>query len=72
MLLCKLHNEVFAVAETRINTKCSLTVCEGVSYSLTSSTSSLIVPSLYVRVYRVPENIAFSSCGSLTVCEGVS
>ena len=31
MLLCKLHNEVFAVAETRINTKCSLTVCEGVS-----------------------------------------
>ena len=44
MLLCKLHNEVFAVAETRINTKCSLTVCEGVSVRLVSSKSSHSFP----------------------------
>ena len=29
--LCKLHNEVFEVAETRINTECFLPVWEGVS-----------------------------------------
>ena len=29
--LCKLHNEVFEVAETRINTECFLPVREGVS-----------------------------------------
>ena len=44
MLLCKLHNEVFAVAETRINTKCSLTVCEGVSLSRTDYKKNLTFP----------------------------
>ena len=29
--LCKLHNEVFEVAETRINTECFLPIREGVS-----------------------------------------
>lgn len=29
--LCNLRNEVFVVTETRINTKDSLTVCEGIS-----------------------------------------
>ena len=29
--LCNLHNEVFEAAESRINTECSLTICEGVS-----------------------------------------
>lgn len=28
--LCNLHNEVFEVAETRINTECSLTASEGI------------------------------------------
>ena len=32
--LCKLHNEVFGGAETRINTECFLPVWEGVSYLL--------------------------------------
>ena len=30
--LCKLHNEVFEVAESRINTECFLPTWEGVSY----------------------------------------
>ena len=30
-LLCKLHNEVFEAAETRINTKCPLIIREGIS-----------------------------------------
>ena len=29
--LCNLHNEVFEAAESRINTECSLIICEGVS-----------------------------------------
>ena len=29
--LCKLHNEVFEAAESRINTECSLIICEGIS-----------------------------------------
>ena len=32
--MCKLHNEVFEVAETRINTECFLPVWEGVSGEL--------------------------------------
>ena len=44
MLLCKLHNEVFAVAETRINTKCSLTVCEGVSGNQYGNVPSAMFP----------------------------
>ena len=30
--LCNLHNEVFEAAESRINTECSLTIREGISY----------------------------------------
>ena len=29
--LCNLHNEVFEAAESRINTECSLIICEGIS-----------------------------------------
>ena len=31
MSLYNLHNEVFEMAESRINTECSLTICEGIS-----------------------------------------
>ena len=31
MSLYNLHNEVFEVAESRINTECSLTASEGIS-----------------------------------------
>ena len=31
--LCNLHNEVFEAAESRINTECSLIICEGISES---------------------------------------
>lgn len=30
--LCNLHNEVFEAAESRINTECSLIICEGISW----------------------------------------
>ena len=30
--LCNLHNEVFEAAESRINTECSLTIREGISF----------------------------------------
>lgn len=32
--LCNLHNEVFEAAESRINTKCSITMREGVSFCI--------------------------------------
>ena len=31
--LCNLHNEVFEAAESRINTECSLTIREGISFT---------------------------------------
>ena len=31
-LLYDLHNEVLEAAEIRINTECSLTICEGISF----------------------------------------
>ena len=50
--LCNLHNEVFEAAESRINTECSLTIREGISLGILDSGYRLLVPSLYVRVYR--------------------
>ena len=35
--LCNLRNEVFEAAESRINTECSLIICEGVSSHRPSS-----------------------------------
>ena len=43
--LCKLHNEVFEVDETRINTECFLPVWEGVSgYCLHNPQKCLFPP----------------------------
>ena len=42
--LCKLHNEVFGGAETRINTECFLPVWEGVSYPCQNRNAAGVFP----------------------------
>ncbi len=70
--LCNLHNEVFEAAESRINTECSLTIREGISASDCSKNAGRVVPSLYVRVYRVQSYPFTFLRRSLTIREGIS
>ena len=70
--LCNLRNEVFEAAESRINTECSLIICEGVSMQNSLLMKFSCVPSLYVRVYRIRFFVVFCRTGSLIICEGVS
>ena len=70
--LCNLHNEVFEAAESRINTECSLIICEGISKSLMLLVALAVVPSLYVRVYRSAITFITVGLGSLIICEGIS
>ena len=42
--LCNLHNEVFEAAESRINTECSLTIREGISYKEIDPVNILTFP----------------------------
>ena len=70
--LCNLHNEVFEAAESRINTECSLTIREGVSWMLSDYLVKSVVPSLYVRVYHALQAHGESENSSLTIREGVS
>lgn len=71
-LLYNLHNEVLEAAENRINTECSLIVCEGISIGFAVENGILGVPSLYVRVYHTTRRQKTVLYSSLTVCEGVS
>ena len=90
--LCKLHNEVFDVAETRINTECFLPIREGVSVSViakfplcgfppytggciaifTAFILSVVVSSLYGRVYRFEKHRQCEYHCFLPVWEGIS
>ena len=60
------------MAEIRINTKSSLTVCEGISPEQNQGSNETRLPSLYVRVYRTCSSCVNSLSTSLTVCEGIS
>lgn len=60
------------MAEIRINTKSSLTVCEGISGRKRTTASRNQLPSLYVRVYRISIPGSTLLLSSLTVCEGIS
>ena len=71
-VLCNLHNEVFKVAESRINTECSLTASEGVSVIHFVNRLQPCVPSLQVRVYRKMYRYSHTQPRSLTASEGVS
>ena len=90
--LCNLHNEVFEAAESRINTECSLIICEGISckkplYDIYESFPHYMwgyivlydlmcdiqdVPSLYVRVYLRQADREPMGGSSLIICEGIS
>ena len=70
--LCNLHNEVFEAAESRINTECSLIICEGISDGSRIYKNAIYVPSLYVRVYRHLFRVQLLRTGSLIICEGIS
>mgnify|MGYP003200679944 CR=1 FL=1 len=42
--LCNLHNEVFEAAESRINTECSLIICEGISFKGGENYGEILFP----------------------------
>ena len=62
--LCNLHNEVFEAAESRINTECSLTIREGVSRTLKTSSffglfphytwGCIVLEFLFCHLHSVP------------------
>ena len=70
--LCKLHNEVFGGAETRINTECFLPVWEGGSVTKQRQVLKYWVSSLYGRVDRSILNMLRQTDSFLPVWEGGS
>lgn len=60
------------MAGTRINTKFSLTICEGISMETAKASDLMKFPSLYVRVYHVVPSLLLSFRLSITICEGIS
>ena len=72
MSLCNLHNEVFEVAGSRINTEYSLTTSEGISSCVRALWGQCFIPSLQVRVYHFHEFFIAGCYCSLTTSEGIS
>ena len=60
------------MAESRINTECSLTAREGISGAKTHAQKRTQVPSLHVRVYRLLSLVSGTDMSSLTAREGIS
>ena len=60
------------MAESRINTECSLTASEGISRFFKLVTLTTSVPSLQVRVYRIKPFLYVFVASSITASEGIS